>query len=253
MRGSVCGLPCLLFVFAGILSAQDDVADIRSDKIRIGKDPNKTYFLIHPKDDSKPPANGFNLLLVLPGGDGSEAFHPFIKRIFKHALSDEYIAAQLVRAKWTRNQQTIWPHKGAKVPGMKFTTEQFIEGVVKHVKKKYKVNPKHVFTLSWSSGGPAAYAASLQKKKSITGSYIVMSVFYPETLPPLRYAKGYPYYIEHSPEDNRCKFELAKKAKELLTKHKAIVEFSTYSGGHRWPPDVYDRIRKAVKWLEENS
>ncbi|MEW6355466.1 MAG: hypothetical protein AB1696_04010 [Planctomycetota bacterium] len=249
---------CLVFALAVLVFArtglgQDDVADVLSREIKIGGDPNKTYFLIHPKDDAKPPEQGFSLLLILPGGDGSADFHPFVKRIYKHALSEQYLVAQLVSVRWNADQQIIWPQKKDPLPNMKFTTEQFIEGVVKDVEKAYKVNPRHVFTMSWSSSGPATYAASLQKKKSITGSYIVMSVFFPEKLPPLRGAKGYPYYIEHSPDDKVCAFSLAESARDLLTKSKAVVEFSTYPGGHTWPPDVYARVQKAVKWLKDHS
>ena len=73
---------------------------------------------------------------------------------------------------------------------MKFTTEEFVEAVVTDVKKKVKVDPDYVFTLTWSSSGPAAYAISLQEKTQVTGSYVAMSVFVPNKLPALSKAKG---------------------------------------------------------------
>lgn len=79
-----------------------------------------------------------------------------------------------------------------------------------------QINPKHVFTLSWSSSGPAAYAASLQEKSSVTGSFIAMSVFKPLQLPPLNRAKGHAYYLLHSPDDTVCPFWMAEEAVEAL-------------------------------------
>ena len=180
-------------VLAGTLGAvaQDDVADVLSKKLQAGNDPNKKYFLIHRGDAREPPQEGFRLLVVLPGGDGSESFHPFVKRIYRHALPEGYLVAQPVAVKWTSGQRIVWPHKKTKVSRMRFTTEEFVEAVIADVRKHHKINGRHVFTLSWSSSGPAAYAASLQRKKSITGSYVAMSVFKKKFLPPLTRAKGH--------------------------------------------------------------
>ena len=244
---AMCFLTCVSAV------AQDDVADIPSKKLQAGGDSNKTYFLIGPRTGEKPPDEGYKLLIVLPGGDGSEAFHPFVKRIYKHALPEGYLVVQLVAVKWTPEQQIVWPHKKNTVPEMKFSTEEFVEAVVADVREKHKVTEKHVFTLSWSSGGPAAYAISLQQKKTVTGSYIAMSVFN-KTLSALSaHAKGHAYYIEHSPDDKVCPFWMANWAKRELTQAGAKVNLSTYKGGHGWKGNVYERIRKAIKWLEENT
>ncbi len=232
---------------------EDEFAGIESEKLQAAKDPKKTYFLIRPADDPEPPKGGYKLLVVLPGGDGSEGFHPFVKRIYKNGLPGGYLAAQLVAVKWTDGQKIVWPHDRNKAPKMKFTTEKFIEAVVADVKKRYEIDKDFVFTLSWSSSGPAAYAASLQRKKSITGSYISMSVFKSNYLPSLSRAKGHRYYIEHSPDDSVCPFWMAEKAEEELSKKKAKVTLSTYQGGHGWSGDVYGRIRKGIDWLETNA
>lgn len=232
---------------------QDDIADIESMKLRVANDPNKTYFLIHPSDDTAPPNGRYKLLVVLPGGDGSEVFHPFVKRVYKHGLPKGYLLAQIIAVKWIPNQQVVWPQKKDKVPKMAFSTEEFIESVIADIKRQHKIDGKHVFTLSWSSGGPAAYAASLQPKKSVTGSYVAMSVFNKKNLPPLTNAKGHYYYIEHSPDDRVCPFWMAERAKKELAEAGAAVNLSTYKGGHGWKGNVYERIRKAIMWLEENT
>ena len=234
-------------------TAQNDVADIPSQKLQAANDPNKTYFLIGPAKNDKLPAGGYKLLLVLPGGDGSASFLPFVKRIYKHAAPDGYLLAQLVAPRWTPHQQIVWPHSKNKVPEMKFTTEQFIEAVVADLHKRHKINPKYVFTLSWSSSGPAAYATSLQQKTAVTGSYIAMSVFNEKYLPPLSRAKGRTYYIEHSPDDKVCPFWMARRAGQQLTKAGAKVNLATYKGGHGWRGNVYGRICNAIVWLQENT
>jgi len=234
-------------------AVKDDLADIPSKKLQAGKDANKIYFLIGPREGDKPPGKGYKLLLVLPGGDGSEAFHSFVKRIYKDGIPKGYLVAQLVSVKWTPEQKVVWPHGKSSVAKMKFDTEAFIEDVVADVRKQHKIDSKYVFTLSWSSSGPAAYATSLQKKTAIKGSYVAMSVFKKDQLPALSGAKGHAYYIEHSPDDKVCPFWMAEQAKKELAAAKAKVKFSTYAGGHGWQGNVYGRIRNAVEWLEKNS
>ena len=112
-------------------------------------------------------------------------------------------------------------------------------------------DPKSIFTLSWSSSGPAAYAIALADKTPVTGSYIAMSVFHPADLPLAR-AKGRTFYIEHSPEDQVCPFAMAEEAKAALEKQGAIVELNSYGGGHGWQGNVFGRVRKGIDWLQEH-
>lgn len=235
-----------------VTATPDDVADMVSEKRHAGDDPKKTYFLIHARDDAEPPEAGYRLLIVLPGGDGSEAFLPFVKRIAKRGLPEGYLVAQPVAVKWAADQQIVWPHQQNTVTGMAFSTEEFVEAVIADVRKRHPIDSRYVLTLAWSSGGPAAYAVSLQENSAVTGSYVVMSVFNSRTLPPLATAKGHCYYIEHSPDDKRCPFRMAQRAERELAGHGANVTLSTYPGGHGWRGDVYGRALKAIAWLEAN-
>jgi predicted esterase len=233
------------------LAAQDDVADIDSQDLRAGKDEHKRYFLIEPPKTVKAPKNGYGLLVVLPGGDGSADFHPFVKRIYKNAVPEGYFLAQPVAVKWTDKQEIVWPIDKNRVKGMKFSTEEFIDDVIKDITGKYKVDPERVFTLTWSSSGPAAYATSLSNDK-IAGSFIAMSVFKPDLLPPLEKAKGHAYFLYHSPDDNVCPFEMAEQAVKDLKKSGATVKLATYDGGHGWRGNLYGNIREGIEWLEKN-
>jgi predicted esterase len=109
-----------------------------------------------------------------------------------------------------------------------------------------------VFTLSWSSSGPAAYPISLTSKK-VTGSFVAMSVYKPDQLPKLEAAKGHAYYLYHSPDDRVCPYRMAERAVKELKGAGAKVELKTYDGGHGWRGPLYDDIRAGIKWLEENS
>jgi predicted esterase len=233
----------------------DDVADVPSQDLRAGGDSQKRYFLIGPAKDAKAPAAGHGLVVILPGGDGSADFHPFVKRIFKHALPDGYVAAQPVAVKWTANQQVVWPTDGLKklVKESKFTTEEFIAAVVEDVGKKHALDRKRVFVLGWSSSGPAAYSALLKEKPAVAGAFVAMSVFKPDTLPPLARAKGRPVYLYHSPDDRVCPFRMAKQAEKDLTAAGAAVTLAEYAGGHGWRGGLYDEIRTGVEWLEKQA
>jgi predicted esterase len=246
----IVALGATLFL-GGRLTAQDDVADIISQDLRIGKDEHKRYFLIEPGKGAKAPEKGYGLLVVLPGGDGSADFHPFVKRIFKNAVPEGYLLAQPVAVKWAENQEIVWPTDKNRVEGMKFSTEQLIDAVIKDVAGKHKLNPERAFTLTWSSSGPAAYAASLSSDK-IAGSFIAMSVFKPDFMPPLAKAKGRAYFLYHSPDDQICPFRMAEQAAKNLKKNGAAVKLTTYDGGHGWKGNLYANIRDGIEWLEKN-
>jgi RNA polymerase sigma factor (sigma-70 family) len=229
-----------------------DVADIPSQELQAAGDAHKRYFLIGPKKDAKPPAEGYGLVVILPGGDGSADFHPFVKRIYKHALSDRYVAAQPVAPKWTPDQQIVWPTKTNPVAGMKFATEEFVEAVIDDVAKKHPLDRTKVFTLSWSSSGPAAYATSLREPRRVMGSLVAMSVFNPQFLPPLKAANGHAYYLYHSRQDRVCPYRMAEQAQNSLTENGAKVHLATYEGGHGWRGNLYRDLRNGVEWLEKN-
>jgi len=234
-------------------SAASDVADIPSQDLTVKDNAKMRYFLIGPREKTAPPKDGYKLVVVMPGGSGSEDFHPFVKRLYKYAMGDDFLVAQPVAVKWRPSQQIVWPTRTNPIAGQEFSTEQFVEAVVKDVKQRHTIDPRYVFTLSWSSSGPAAYATSLQKETAVTGSYIAMSVFRPRWLPPLDAAKGRFYLLDHSPEDMVCRFSYAKQAEQDLATAGATVRLVTYRGGHGWRGDLYGRVRGGIAWLVEQT
>jgi predicted esterase len=243
----------LLFAITSqVCVAQDDVADIRSKKFTL--DPQELqYYLIAGAEKRSVPDDGYNVLIVLPGGDGSADFLPFVKRISKHALDHDYLVIQLLAPKWSENQQVVWPTARDKMRGQKASVEEFVTAAVDDLKTRTRVNDRHVFTLSWSSGGPAAYAASLRRDTPVTGSFVAMSVFKANQLPALRNAKDRAYYILHSPDDMVCPYRMAVTARDTLREAGARVEFAEYEGGHGWHGDPFGNIRRGIDWLEQQA
>jgi len=231
-----------------------DVADVPAEQHFANGDTNKLYFLIGRTDGAGVARTGYRLLLVLPGGDGGRDFQPFIKRIYKNALPEGYLIAQLVAPKWDEQQftQLVWPTEADRYPAMKFSTEEFVRTVVADIEKQHRLDTNHIFALGWSSGGPAAYAVSLDLATPVTGSFVAMSVFKPAQLPDLKHAQGRSYYLLHSPEDF-IPLRMAEEARDALKRHGATVQLQTYSGGHGWRGDVYGMIRKGLIWLEQHA
>ena len=83
----------------------EDVADTPAQDLRIGGDAKKRYFLIGAKD-ARPPEAGYGLLIVLPGGDGSADFQPFIRRMHKNALNPGWLVAEAVAPSGMRPSST---------------------------------------------------------------------------------------------------------------------------------------------------
>ena len=255
----VSAVMALMAFAAAKVSAQEatedplaDVRDMPAEDVRAGGNEGMRYFLVGPREEAKEPEGGWALLVVLPGGDGSAEFNPFVRRMAKFALPDGYIVAQLVAPMWKANQEVTWPTAKSRVTGQKFATEEFLDAVVAEVSKKRKVDAKRVFTLSWSSGGPAAYYAALRPKTPITGSLIAMSVFKVDQLPAGAVAKDRAFYIFHSPEDRVCPFWMARKGYEAIRDEGGRVEFAFYPGGHGWSSgNPFGDIRAGVEWLEE--
>jgi predicted esterase len=243
-----------LVVKGSVLGADDDdVANVPTEEFRAGNDADKRYFLIGEKPEAADLKAGRPLLIVLPGGDGSAEFHPFVKRIYQNALAGNYLVAQLVAPKWEAGQQIVWPTQKNRVKGQKFTTEQFAADVIDEIRAKYAVDERRVFTLSWSSGGPAAYAISLDANTRVRGSLIAMSVYKPSELPPLERAKGQAYFLLHSPQDRVCPYMMAKAASLALANKGAVTKLLEYPGGHGWRGDVFGNIRQGMEWLEKNA
>ncbi|MFI5458962.1 MAG: hypothetical protein ACHRXM_26335 [Isosphaerales bacterium] len=237
-------------------SPESDVAGVPLEDRKAGDDPRKRYILIGPAAvTTAVPEQGYRLLILLPGGNGSADFRGFAQRIAKNALPSGYLVAELVSVAWTPEQarDVVWPKVADKLAKVGFPTEEFVDAVITDVTRTRKVDPRFVFTLGWSSGGPPVYSTSLRRGTRVTGSFVAMSVFRPGQLPPLENARGHAYYLYHSQEDQLCPFRMAEEAAKKLQANGATVKLATYAGGHGWTGRVYDDIRAGIEWLQKRQ
>ncbi|MBU0639669.1 MAG: protein kinase [Planctomycetes bacterium] len=236
------------------IDSQDapDVAGVPVQPRLAGDDPDQRYFLIGPRPGAPPPPHGYRLLIVLPGGDGSADFLPYVRRIFSHALPDGYLLAQPTAKAWTAQQfeQLVWPTRQNPWPDMRYSTEDFVEAVIEDIRQTHPVDARYVFALGWSSGGPPTYALSLQESTPITGACIAMSTFRLSTLPERADCAGRRFVLLHSPDDRLIPIEAAQRARDELHRRGANVTLIEYPGGHGWHGDVYGNIRRAIRLLE---
>ncbi|QDT24770.1 Phospholipase/Carboxylesterase [Gimesia panareensis] len=218
-------------------------------KVKVG-DKAGEYLLIAPEKKNSSEKTQ-PLLIVLPGGDGSADFHPFVKRIYENALNDQFILVQPLARKWTDSQQIVWPTSDSKTPGIGYTTEELIAAIIKALEKNYQLDQKQIYLLAWSSGGPAAYATLLQKDSPVSGALIAMSVFKPEQLPDPANARKRSIFLLHSPQDRICPYWMAEQAQDQLTKAGLRITLVNYPGGHGWKGNVYGNIREGIHWLQQ--
>jgi predicted esterase len=250
---ALCSRALLVAGFSLCGFAQEEVEGVRAKEFSL--DPAELkYYLIGADGKLTTPEHGYKLLIVIPGGDGGEDFQPFIKNIYKNVLDEDYLVLQLVAPKWGEKQGIIWPTARSKVKGQKASVEEYVKAAVADVEKRSRIDKRHVYTLSWSSGGPAAYAASLAKDTPVTGSFVAMSVFKANELPALKQrAKDQRYYILHSQQDQVCPYRMAVNARDTLRDAGAKVEFAEYEGGHGWHNDLFGNMRKGIDWLEAQA
>ena len=221
------------------------------DLVAVKGQPQQKYYLIGAGAAAardKPPG----LLLVLPGGDGGADFHTFVTSIHG-ALPDGYLVAQLVAVASEDERQVVWPTEKLKDQKQTFSTQQFVENVVKEVKAKHKLDEDRVFTLGWSSSGSAAYSSVLTPKSPAKGAIVAMSVFQPGVLPDLAGAKGKRVVILHAKGDKLIPIRIAQMAEKRLKAAGAEVQFVEMAGGHGWHDDPLGRIGGAVEWLQEGA
>jgi predicted esterase len=232
-----------------------DIASVPALDLQIGDDPMKRYFLIGLPTNAPSTAGPYRLLLVLPGGAGSADFTPFVRRIYKNALNERWLIAQLVAPMWDEQQKqmVVWPSKAMPYANAKFTTEEFADAVITDAKKRARVDTNQVFALAWSSGGPAVYAMAARDDSPLTGAFVAMSVFLRGENASVSNAKGKSFYLLQSPDDRVTRFEQAEKARDALVAAGARVHLQSYAGGHGWRGPVWPMMREGIKWLENDK
>jgi predicted esterase len=230
------------------------------DSTRLAGGDEKKKYLISPARIDKAPAEGYGLLLVLPGGDGSAEFWPWVSNIARECTPEDWVTVQLVAPKWSEDQfdTVVWPTAVLPWNGAAFTTERFVADVIADLAKTLVIDHRRIFMLGWSSGGPPTYATLATFGSEIDGAMVAMSVFKKEHLPRsddggIDGVYGRACYILHSPDDQMIPMRFPESARDELIKAGATAELKTYAGGHGWHGDALGEIRQGLGWLKEWS
>ncbi|HEY3242255.1 MAG TPA: prolyl oligopeptidase family serine peptidase [Phycisphaerae bacterium] len=225
---------------------------LREYQVRKLDDDDRKLWILHPPLVQQPPASGWGLLLVLPGGDGSVSFAPFVAETIRAAAGKDYAVVQMIAPPLPEGDENsvVWPRSRLPDSRVDFTMEPLIRAAVEQVKQERTIDPNRVWVMGWSSGGTIAYAVALEPELPFRGALVAMSVFKPEHLPPLEHARDKSFYILHSPQDFIA-MSFPQAAVEQLGAHGAQVKLQTYEGGHGWHGDIDAEIRRAIEWLDQ--
>jgi predicted esterase len=250
----------ILILFGLACSAMEAQAldqAVASEERFAGGDFQKRYFVIRHRLAPAGTPKEYGLLLILPGGAGGADFLPFCANvIFALGVPRDFIAAELVAPAWGKpsDSTVVWPGKAFPDARARFTSEDFVDSVIRDVGGRYKIHDGWVFTLGWSSSGHVLYSSSFENPK-IRGSFIAMSRFQPLWFPHPQNAKGKRYYLWHSPDDAVCPYAESEFAALFLGKLGASTLHRSYRGGHGWVPYTFyaDRIKEALEWFRASE
>ncbi len=228
----------------------DDIRDVPSRRIALGGDPNRAYRIVGLQAKQPVPPKGYKLLVVLPGGDGSDDFRWFIRRMKKNAVPNDMLVAQIIAPRWSDWQANnlVWPTRPNPFYGMKFPTEQLIEDVIADVRRQTHLAPDQIYALAWSSSGPAVYTAVASPRSSLRGAFIAMSVFRPAELPAPSALAGKRFFLYHSSHDF-IPIQQAHEAEQFMRAHGAKTQFREYQGTHGWTGNTFEDIHAGLDWL----
>ncbi|HEX5054419.1 MAG TPA: carbohydrate binding domain-containing protein [Planctomycetota bacterium] len=209
--------------------------------------PQSLYFVV-PAKKAPPRGKQGGLVVVLPGGDGSREFLPWVENALLAQRPDDCTGVLVTAVKWQGDQQIIWPTASSKVPGMQYATDEYVRAVVAAVEKDLPIDPARRVLVAWSSSGPAVYPMLVAKDALFARGYVAMSVW-PHDLGDLGAAKGRRFVLDQSPDDKVTPFRCVREAFDALTKAGAVVRLSTYQGGHGWNDNPLPRIEEGLRWL----
>lgn len=208
--------------------------------------PQSCYFVLPAKQPPKDGAGG--LVVVLPGGDGSRDFLPWVEHGLLAQRPDDCTGVLVTAVKWRDDQRIVWPTAQSKVPGMQYTTEDYVRAVVHEVEQAQRIDPARRVVVAWSSSGPAVYPLLCAADAPFARGYVAMSIW-PRELRDVTAAKGRRFFLDQSPDDRVTPFRFVREAHAALDKAGAVVRVSVYDGGHGWHDEPLPRIREGLRWL----
>lgn len=197
---------------------------------------------------AKPATDGKGgLVVVLPGGDGSREFLPWVENALLAQRPDDCAGVLITAVRWRDDQKVVWPTAQNRVPGMRYSTEEYVRAVVQDVETRHRVDRARRIVVAWSSSGPAVYPLLCDPDGPFAGGYVAMSIW-PRELQAAG-AKGRRCFLDHSPDDRVTPFRFVRQAYDALTDAGAVVRLSVYDGGHGWHDEPLPRLDEGLRWL----
>lgn len=151
--------------------SQSDIDDVDSAQRSVGSDERRTCLVINAAMLEQVPKTGYGVLVILPGGDGSAEFNPFVRRIARDAAPEGFLVVQLAAPPWAEDQSTVWLTEPSPVKGQQFTMEEFIAAVLDDVRASHQVDEDRLRLMGWSSSGPVVYNM-LRARQTPLGPYV---------------------------------------------------------------------------------
>jgi predicted esterase len=209
--------------------------------------PKSCWFLLPPRTPPKP-STKLGLLVVLPGGNATKEFLPFVQNGLFAQAPDDFAGVMLAAVKWREDQHTIWPTAVGDTTGALYTTEQYVRAVLAEVDKEHPIDPARRVVVAWSSSGPAIHPLMAAKDSPFQRAYIAMAVW-PQHLEDLAAVEGRRYVLDQSPDDQVTIFQHVRDAHAALSRAGAQVRVSVYTGEHGWGEQPLPRFAKNLGWL----
>ncbi len=238
----------------------------RAELHLLGDDPQRAYWLLCPSYIAPTTAQAtplttlprkptFGLIVALAGGAGNgEDLTDFWQEAIQKSLKDGYFVALPIAPKWNARQPAAWvtQQNMAQVKEARFSTETFLNDIVKDVRDRYPIDSSRLFLHGVNEGGLAVYACSLSDMTPFRGFYVLASPFKTAQLPPLTHAKGRHYLIQQSKDDKVTPYFQAAAADELLRKQAAVVKLVATKGehGYKFADSPWEQVAQAIAWLE---
>ncbi len=110
-----------------------DLADVPALDLRIADDEKKRYFLIGNVESPSPKKAGRRVLVVMPGGDGSAAFSPFIRRIYPKDIKRRMGDRANRCSEMGERPKRCLAHEISPFSTARFSTEQLFDEVMADV------------------------------------------------------------------------------------------------------------------------
>jgi len=246
---------CILAIaFTALAHLPARCEELPHEDLKAGNDSQKRYTLIGPSPKVTIGAEGYGLIVMIPGaGQTGADWLPRAMEFAQDLPNERYLFAYPFSVKWNEKQTNAWPTVKVPEKGMKFSTEEFLEALVADVKTRHKVDARRVFLYGYQASTRVAYAAGLRPRSPFTGIMAAMGEMKLKDLPPIAGARGRVWYLLSWDDPNYCPAGKMEEARAALAKAGAKVELKQFDGKQYLGGQGCAVLLAGLQWLEKNA